>query len=104
MASGKSYLEGSTVRAQAEFRVLVDGVLTLTDPDTVTLKLKSPSGTTTTYTYSATVAKVSTGIYRKDIGPTILNAPGLWWYRWIGTGAAAGVAETAIKIMPSEID
>ena len=101
MAHGGDYLEGSTVRVQATF--VVGGVNT--DPTTVTLKVKSPAGVTTTYTYAgATVTKSATGIYYKDLGPTILDVPGKWYYRWIGTGAAAGVAETLLTIIASEID
>jgi len=100
MASGLSYLEGSTVRVQATFAV--GG--TDTDPTTVTLKVKSPSAVTTSYTYALSeVTKSATGVYYKDLGPTILTA-GTWWYRWIGTGAAAGVAETAIIIAASDVD
>ena len=101
MAHGGGYLEGSTVRVQVTF--VVGGVNT--DPTTVTLKVKSPAGVTTTYTYALSqVSKSATGVNSKDLGPSIIDAPGAWGYRWIGTGTAAGVAETSITILASQID
>ena len=98
MASGGTYLEGSTIRLQATFAVSS----TNTDPTTVTLKTENPSGTQATYTYAlAQVTKSATGVYYKDVTP---DAVGTWVYRWIGTGNAAGVAESPFLIMASEID
>jgi len=96
--SGSPYLEGSTIRLSVVFTV--SG--TATDPTTVTLKTENPSGTQTSYTYAAgTVSRDSAGAYHKDITP---DAVGLWTYRYIGTGTAAGVAESTFRITPSEID
>ena len=98
MSYGGTYLEGSTVRVQATFAVSSVN----TDPTTVTLKVMVPAGTITTYTYAlAEVTKSATGIYYKDIA---LSTPGTWTYRWIGTGTAAGVAESAIICHSSAID
>lgn len=98
MASGGMYLEGATVRLQATFKV--SG--TETDPNTVTLKVKDPSGTTTSYTYAAgELTKDSTGVYYKDVTPDDVGA---WTYRFIGTGAAAGVDEATFEVQPSAID
>jgi len=98
MSSGHTYLEGGAIRVQATFAV--GGVNT--DPTTVTLKVKSPDGSVSTYTYElGEVTKSAEGIYNKEITP---NAVGKWWYRWIGTGTAAGVAETSITILASQID
>lgn len=93
-----SYLEGSTIRLTATF--VVGG--SNTDPTTVTLKLENPSGTQTTYTYAAgQIVRSAKGIYYRDVTP---DAVGEWTYRYIGTGDAAGVAETTFRITPSEID
>jgi hypothetical protein len=103
MSSGGSYLEGATVRLQATFAV--SGVNT--DPTTVTLKVKDAAGTTSTYTYAlAQVTKSAVGVYYKDVALTLESgrAQGSLTYRWIGTGAAAGVGEETIVIAGSEID
>lgn len=99
MSSGGAYLEGSTVRVQATFAV--SG--TNTDPTTVTLKLLAPGGTTaTSYTYAlGEVTKSATGVYYKDV---TCSTTGTWYYRWIGTGTAAGVAESPLVITASAID
>jgi len=95
---GSEYLEGATVRVQATFAVGGSN----TDPTTVTLKVKDPSGNIDSYTYAlGQVTKGATGVYYKDVQP---DETGTWIYRWIGTGAAAGVAETAFKVVDSLVD
>lgn len=101
MATGGIYWEGTTVRVTGTFTV--SG--TATDPSTVTLKVRDPAGTETTYTYALSqVAKSATGVYYKDLSPTILTSTGTWIYRWIGTGDAAGAGEASFHIRPSAID
>lgn len=98
MASGGTYLEGSTVKLEATFEV--NNVKT--DPTTVTLKVLSPAGVTSTYTYAlGQVTKSATGVYYKYV---TLDAPGRLVYRFIGTGTAAGVNEAGITVTPSVID
>lgn len=99
MGAGGGYLEGATVRMQATFSVSGSN----TDPTTVTLKVLPPGSTTaTSYTYAGgTVTKSTTGVYYKDLA---LSTTGTWHYRWIGTGAAAGVAESPIVVYASAID
>lgn len=104
MTSSGRYLEGVPVRVKAEFRTLVDGVLTLTDPTTVTLIVEDPDGTQTTYTYAlGTVTKESTGVYYKVLGTTILTKIGWWIYRWTGTGAVATSGEEKFRVVASEV-
>lgn len=48
---------------------------------TATLKVKKPvSGTETTY---SSPTNLSTGVYEQT--GIVLNEPGTWYYRWVGT-------------------
>jgi hypothetical protein len=91
---------GDTIRLSTTFKVGV----TLTDPDTITLTVTTPAGTPTSYTYGAAqITKDSTGAYHKDV---VVTAAGIWWWKWTGTGAAAGVdegSETVDASLPSAI-
>ena len=100
MAYGGTYLEGSPVRVQATFAV--SG--TNTDPTTITLRVEDPDGNVAVYTYAlGQVTRSATGVYYKDLGPSILDDDGTWVYRWEGTGTAAGVAESPLRVYPSEV-
>jgi hypothetical protein len=70
----------------------------LTDPDTVTLKIKAPSGAETTYAYPADVAKQATGVYYYDLP---ITESGIWYWRWIGTGAVADANEGEFPVEES---
>src|SRR5512146_976275 len=76
--------------------------VTLLDPNTVVLKIKAPSGTVTTYTYGvdAALVKDSVGNYHFDLE---LTAKGLWWYRWVGSGAVPIVEEGSIPVRGSNV-
>lgn len=50
------------------------------DPTTITVQVHSPSGQVNMYTPT----RDSIGVYHYDL---LLNAPGVWLYRFIGTGA-----------------
>jgi len=83
-----------TVGASVTFAV--DAVNT--DPAMVTFNFIAPeSGTETVYTFGtdAEVVQDSTGQYHVDF---VVNEPGRWWYRWEGTGAAAGVEQGYIDV------
>jgi hypothetical protein len=57
----------------------------LADPTDVTLEVLDPSGTKTTYTYgNSEVTKESLGVYTRA---QTLDASGVWYYRFKGTGA-----------------
>jgi hypothetical protein len=96
MARPNNYDEGDLVRLTAAFTV----ASVATDPTTVTLKVKDPSGNVTTYTYAlAEVTKDSTGNYHKDI---TIDEPGVWYYRWIGTGTVVAADEARLDVASSE--
>jgi hypothetical protein len=69
-----------------------------TDPTAVTFEILSPvTATKTTYVYLTDVelVRVTTGVYTVDI---VVDEPGRWWYRWEGTGVAAGVEQGYIDV------
>jgi len=67
-----------------------------TDPTTVSLLVRKPDGTTTTYTYAGgTITKDSTGDFSKQI---TLDARGIWYYAWTGTGACIAAAEGTVTV------
>src|SRR3954467_12903300 len=72
------------------FNVIINNVATPTDPTTVTLTVTDPDGTAVTYTYPATIVKVSTGVYTKDVS---CPKPGQWQYVWTGTGTVSDVSD-----------
>lgn len=100
MATGNVYLEGEPIKLSVTFKV--DGVLT--DPTTVTLKIKYPSGTEE-YTYAdGDITKDATGTYSKTITAPGVDAKATAWYRFVGTGTAAGRKQAYFTIVPSEVD
>lgn len=67
-----------------------------TDPTTVTLTVIPPDKTPLTYTYAgATITKSSTGVYYKDIS---LNQRGIWYFRFVGTGACEAAVEGTVTV------
>lgn len=62
---------------------------TPTDPTTVSFTVRAPSGEATTYTFGTDpeVVQDSTGRYHLDV---LLDAAGIWTYRILGAGVAAG--------------
>ncbi len=48
----------------------------------------------------ASVTKDGTGSYYKNVA---VNTAGLWYFRWIGTGAAQAAEERAFFVRNSEI-
>lgn len=85
------YPLGQTVTLTARFTV--GGVLT--DPSSTALTVRSPSGTVTTPTPDAPSTGVRTYLL-------VCNEPGLWTYRFEGTGAAAGVLEGSLNVATSQ--
>ena len=89
---------GSVVRISTAFTV--DDVYT--DPATVSLIVTAPDGTQTTYAYADTeIEKDGTGLYHRD---ETAGDPGLWRWRWVGTGAAAGPDEGSFYVETSLAD
>jgi len=91
-----TYDKGDTIRLKAEFKVSS----VLSDPTTVTLKVKSAVGVTSTYTYGAgEITKDAVGVYHKDVS---VDDDGVWYYRFIGTGAVAAAGEYQFEVRRSE--
>ncbi|MBA3689781.1 MAG: hypothetical protein H0W82_00010 [Actinobacteria bacterium] len=91
------YQPGDTVRLSTKFLVGT----TPTDPTTVVLEVMGPFATTPSlYTYAlAEITRDSTGVYHKDIlVPSDVPSWGIWTWRWIGTGTAAGVDEGTFNV------
>jgi len=88
----------------SDVQVSLGGAVDLTvtfpsDPSTLTLELKSPAGAVTSYTYGAAqITRVSAGVFSKTLAASVLNAPGMWYYSWIGTGLE-GVVQGAIEVL-----
>ena len=95
---GGTYYLGTDVRLFGRFFAVsfaadaTTGIITrtktLTDPSTVSLIVTPPTGSPTTYTYPATLTKLQTGVFYKDVTP---NAAGTWTYAWAGTGTVTVV-------------
>ena len=91
-----SYWPGTQVKMSAIFQVAdVD-----TDPTVTTLSyLTSTGGLVTISTSGAsTLTRDSTGHFHYDIVPGTSQV-GTWYYRYVGTGAAAVSAEGAFKVL-----
>jgi hypothetical protein len=91
------YIEGTTIRAYAEFR---NDSNVLVDPLTVTLKYKQPDNVLMTKTSPLEVLKVSTGIYEIYL---ILSQAGKYAFRWEGSGNNGSVSETVITVQASQV-
>lgn len=91
------YEFGDTVRFSAVF---TDSSDVDVDPTAVQFLLRVPAGTETTYTTitSPAVTKDSTGHYHIDIPITDANGPGVWYYRFNGTGTNAAASEGTINV------
>jgi hypothetical protein len=95
-----SYPTGSNVRFSAEFKDPTTGAYV--DPTTVTFKIKSPeTGVITTYSLppGPQVVKDSVGHYHADY---TIDFPGIWYYRWEGSGAYIGAKEYYVCAMDTE--
>ncbi len=71
-----------------------------TDPTVVNFYTRSPLGVRVTYVYGtdAEVVKTATGIYHFDATP---DKPGIWKYRFEGTGTVTAVDEKDVEIKRS---
>ena len=90
-----TYDKGDGVRLQATFTVSSVN----TDPTTVTLRVKDAGGTITVYVHPASITKLVTGIYYKDIS---VSNDGVWYYRFEGTGACEAAGEYSFIVRTSE--
>lgn len=91
------YYEGQRVLLEAEFRLL--GVPT--DPTIVQVIARDPLGSSTVYTYPATeLTKRDTGLFETAI---LVNMPGQWHFRVIGTGVIDAVTESELNVLKSNV-
>lgn len=70
------------------------------DPTVVTVQIKDPAGNVTTLEYgeSEQVERDETGVYLLDL---VADQPGVWAYRWAGTGALTAAAEGTFNVRRS---
>jgi len=93
-----TYDIGDSIKSSAAFATAA-GVAT--DPTVIAVSYKIGSGDVTTKTYitDAEVIKDSTGNYHIDLTATV----GMWYIRWVGTGAVVAAAESSFYVQPSKV-
>lgn len=71
-----------------------------TDPTAVTFKFKTPAGTITTYTHGvdAELIKDSTGKYHVVLTASL---PGIYYWRFAGTGTVVAALEDSFVVDPT---
>ena len=92
-----NYDVGDSIRCSVEFKDTDD---VLIDPTSISFKLKLPSGSIVTYVYGtdAQLVKDSTGKYHVDVD---ISSAGIYYYRFIGTGAVKAAGESKFSIKTS---
>ena len=85
-----TYDVGDVVILRARF--LVDDLLT--DPTTVDVRVLSPVSTES----RPSVVRDGVGAFHAAVPVTL---PGIWRFRWVGTGAAAGAEEGFFEVRES---
>ena len=93
------YPLGSVVRCSVAF---TDSNNLAVDPGTVSFIYMQPDNTKTTLVYptDAALVKDSTGNYHVDVDSSA--APGVWYYRFKGTGINQAANETFFKIQHAQ--
>lgn len=94
-----TYDKSDLVRVPVTFRNAAE---TPTDPTTVTFYFKTPAGEETSYVYGTDVELVrdSAGVFHVDV---LADEPGMWVWRWKGTGLVAQADEGQFYVQPSDI-
>jgi hypothetical protein len=90
-----SYDQGALVQLTGTFK---NAGGALTDPTAVTCTVRDPAGTITT----PAVTHASTGVYTANVDLTSA-APGLWWYRFAGTGTLQAAEELTFYVEASNV-
>ena len=94
-----AYNRDQEVELKGTFR---DSAEALTDPTEVTLYVLNPAGTLSTYTYGAAeVTRASLGIFTKAV---TLDASGVWYYRFKGTGVLKVADWKRIDVIDDPLD
>lgn len=93
------YTAGQLVSVRASFLDQDDAGV---DPTGVVFRVRSPAGVTTSYVYETDeeVVRTGSGRYRIDVEAAL---PGLYFYRWEGTGVGQGVAEGGFRVEASRV-
>jgi hypothetical protein len=94
MSVNKTYDIGDKVTLKATFK---NTSCVIADPTAVSIKIREPDGSENSYS----PLKVDTGIYSYDL---TFDAHGVWYYRWIGTGAVHTAGEGRIVVRKSDFD
>ena len=94
MTSPNSYEPGNAVILQGVFTDLTGNPV---NPTTVICRTRDPAYALVTYSGSS-VTQVGVGIYEVTITPAL---PGVWYYRFEGTGAVIAGGEFKFEIKPS---
>ena len=91
---------GTRRRVQATFKNSASPPVAA-DPTTIVFHQRSPLGVRTSYTYvtNAEVVRTATGVYHVDVTPT---EPGVWSFRFEGTGTVTAVDEVEIEVLASK--
>lgn len=90
-----SYDIGDLVQVTATFKNAAGAP---TDPTTVACEVRDPAGNTTT----PPTSKASTGVYTANVDLTAAKA-GVWWYRFVGTGACQAAEEASFYVEASNV-
>jgi hypothetical protein len=94
-----AYYRDTEVEAKGTFR---DADGNLVDPTEVTLYVKNPAGALSTYTYGAAeVTRESLGVFTKAV---TLDASGVWYYRYKGTGSVVVARWTRVDVLDDPLD
>ena len=94
-----NYLVGQVVKLSVTIK---NAAGVAADPGALRLKIKAPSGAVTTLTHGVDVALVkdSVGNYHAD---QLLNAPGVWAWRWESDAPNAGASEGTLTVKKSAV-
>lgn len=92
-----NYPIGTKITVSVTFKD--NATLVVGDPTKVLLRVTAPTGTEVDYTLAlSTLSHPATGVYQATITPRI---PGVWAYRWEGTGAIVAASEGRFEVRPS---
>jgi len=94
-----AYSRDTEVELKGTFR---DADGNLVDPTEVTLQVRTPAGVISSYTYGAAeVTRESLGVFTKGV---TLDASGVWYYRYKGTGAVVVADWERVDVLDDPLD
>ena len=96
--SANVYDVGDSVLLRAVFK---NSSKQLASPSDVTCIVKEPDGTTTTHLFEeGDILTPRTGHFTFQLS---VDAPGVWWYRWVGGGTLEAAAEGRFGVRQSQV-